>query len=76
VLQRIKNLTRAIIRITQKILVKIFLFILYCAGFGLTALFLMIFKRDVLIRKPKAQDTFWITAEGYAEDPEDSLKQS
>ena len=67
-LERTKNITQHIFRATQKVLLTVFLFILYVFGFGLTAIVLRIFNHRVLIRKPGIGDSFWIRAEGYEKE--------
>jgi hypothetical protein len=72
----IKIIIQALIRLIQKIIVTISLFLLYVFGFGITAVFMMFFNRETLIRHPDKEDTFWSKAAGYEEDIEASFRQS
>jgi hypothetical protein len=64
------------IRTTQKIIITILLFIIYIVGIGITKIFVMVFKREILTRRYRKKDSFWIEAEGYAANINDSLRQS
>lgn len=75
-LKHIKKISQVIIRVAQKILVTIFLTILYIIGFGATFIFICIFKRNFLFRNCKNDSTFWREATGYEPDPDGSLRQA
>lgn len=75
-LKFIQETIKTIIRLVQKILMAVFLFILYILGFGITFIFLFIFKRDILFKNHKKESTSWIKAAGYEPDAEGSLRQA
>lgn len=75
-MKRLKNLARKIIVAVQKILIAVFLFLIYFLGFGLTFLFTVIFNRRLLGIEPGQPDTCWVKAEGYQADIQDGLRQS
>ena len=75
-LARIKIIIGVLIRLIQKTVVTVSLFLLYIFGFGITVLLMVLFNRDALIRRADRQDTFWDKATGYEEDMEASLRQS
>ena len=72
--KRIKRIIQIIIRAIQKVLITIFLIILYVVGFGMTYLF--IFKKNILFKKHKKGKTFWVKAMGYELDADGSLRQA
>jgi len=61
--------------ILQKIIITLFLIIIYFAGFGLTLVFVLLFKHDVLAGE-SGNNTAWIDAEGYEPDIIDAARQS
>lgn len=73
---RIKIVIWSIVRLIQKLLVTIFLFLIYVFGFGLTAIFTLVFNRRLLRKGSKNEDTFWNQAKDYEGNMEDSLRQS
>ena len=75
-LKFIKKTIKTIIRVAQNILMTVFLSILYILGFGVTFIFLFIFKRGILFKKHKKESTFWIKAAGYEPDADGSLRQA
>ena len=75
-LKRIQKIIQNIIRVVQKVLAVIFLIILYVIGFGLTSLFLRIFKRDFLSKKCETNNACWCDALGYEVDKDDNLRQA
>jgi len=64
------------IRLIQKVIVTIFLFLIYVFGFGVTVIFMMLFNRDILIIRSDKKDTFWGKAKDYETDIESSFRQS
>jgi hypothetical protein len=60
----------------QKILIGISLTLIYFIGFGATLFLMMVFNRKALKGNGKNADTFWVNADGYSPDVEDSLRQS
>jgi len=71
-----KKIIQNLIRIIQKLLIIFLLTIIYFLGFGITLIFMVIFNRKVLACHSGSDDTFWIDAEGYGADMEDSVRQS
>jgi len=72
----IKKIIQNFIRIIQKILITIFLFIVYIIGIGVTLIFVMIFNRRLLGKTFKGKNTFWNEAKGYGADINSSMRQS
>jgi len=72
----IKKIIQNFIRIIQKILITIFLFIVYIIGIGVTLIFVMIFNRRLLGKTFKAKNTFWNEAKEYGADINSSMRQS
>jgi len=72
----LKRLVQNLIKIIQKILIVILLTIVYFLGFGFTLIFLMFFNRKILTGPGKDSNTFWIKAEGYRVNAQDSVRQS
>ncbi len=73
---RIKIIIQIFIRLIQKTIVTISLFLIYVFGFGVTVIFIMLFSRDILVRRYDKKDTFWSKAEDYETDIEGSFRQS
>ena len=74
-LKKIKLFIGIFVRVIQKVIIFISLFLLYLIGFGIVAIFLKIFNRKRLMQDDKV-DSFWIAAKGYEENLEKSLRQS
>lgn len=75
IFEKQKKLLLPIIERTQKIIVTIFLFLLYLFGFGLTAIVMLFFSRKLLGFTKKNKNTFWEDAKNYDSDINRSLKQ-
>lgn len=73
---RVKIIIWNFVRLVQKILVTVFLFLIYVFGFGMTVIFLLFFNQRILGKISKDQDTFWGEVQGYEINMEDSFKQS
>lgn len=73
---RIKIIIQIFIRLIQKTIVTISLFLIYIFGFGVTVIFIMLFSRDILVSRYDKKDTFWSKAEDYEADIEGSFRQS
>lgn len=71
-----KKITAFIVRRVQFVAVTAALVVLYAVGFGLTRLWILLFRRSFFARRRLRRDSFWIKAEGYGRDPEESLRQS
>jgi len=71
---RIQEILQPVIRIIQKILLAIFLTILYFFGFGLTLFFMVFFKRNILWGKPDSSGTFWNKTEDYDANLDNSAR--
>jgi hypothetical protein len=72
----LKIKTQKFIVIAQKILITIFLVLIYFVGFGLTLIFVLLFNKRIIFAKRGKLDTFWLEADGYEPDILDSMKQS
>ncbi len=57
-------------------ILKMLLFFVYYIGFGLTLLFVKIFKPALLKIKYAQADSFWLKAEDYVQSLEASARQS
>ena len=71
-----KKFINSYIRFVQKILITILLTLLYFFGFGLTYLYMIFFKRDVVFSKFKVKESYWKEAKDYDANIENSLNQS
>lgn len=58
-IKKIKKLIKAYVRFVQKILLFFFLSLLYFLGFGITKLFLYIFKIKLFKNKSLLKKSFW-----------------
>lgn len=74
--KKIKRFLQWYIKTVQKILITLLLTILYGVGFGVTLIFALIFQRRLLAGRGGKAGTFWVEAEGYQPDPDDSIRQS
>ena len=72
----LKKIIQSFIRIMQKALITILLIIIYIVGIGVTSLFAIIFKRQILKEKSKGKNSFWKEAKDYEADFNSSLRQS
>jgi hypothetical protein len=71
-----KAMIMRLVRAIQKILITVLLFFVYIFGFGLTLVWAMIFKRELLGRGIKMSSSFWRKADGYEAHFEDAMRQS
>jgi len=72
----LKRLLQKFIRIIQKILITFSLTVVYFLGLGITLIFIALFNRKIITSPDKDDYTFWVEAEGYQPDIEDSFRQS
>ena len=72
----LKKIIQNFIRIMQKVLITISLITVYIVGIGVTFVFAVIFKRQILKEKYRAKNTFWNEAKDYEADFNSSLRQS
>ncbi|MFH1397725.1 MAG: hypothetical protein ABIH27_04160 [Candidatus Omnitrophota bacterium] len=72
----LKRLLQKFIRIIQKILITVSLTVVYFLGMGITLIFIALFNRKIITKPSKDDHTFWVGAEGYQPDIEDSFRQS
>jgi len=72
----LKRLLQKFIRIVQKILITLSLTVVYFLGLGITLIFIALFNRKTITGFRKEDFTFWVEAEGYQPDIEDSFRQS
>lgn len=71
-----KALMMRLVRVMQKILITVLLFFVYIFGFGLTFIWAVIFKRELLGHRIKMSSSFWKKADGYEAHFEDAMRQS
>jgi hypothetical protein len=64
------------IRIIQKILIVLALTVVYFLGLGITLVFLIVFKRNLLTNASRAHKSFWVNSEGCEPDLANNLRQS
>ncbi len=72
----LKRLLQKFIRVIQKILITLSLTVVYFLGIGITLIFIAFFNRKIITSPSKDDYTFWVGAEGYQPDIEDSFHQS
>jgi cytochrome c biogenesis protein CcdA len=71
-----KKIFTKLVKVTQKIMITIFLILIYFLGFGITFLLVAIFNRKLIYGNLKNKDSSWLKAEGYDPDLQGSLRQS
>ncbi len=72
----LKRLLQKFIRIIQKVLITLSLTAVYFLGLGVTLIFVALIKRKIITSPSKDEPTFWVEAQGYQPDIEDSFRQS
>jgi len=72
----IRKMIQKYIRIIQKIFITVALFVFYILGFGVTLIFVTIFRRGLLGAGKREKNTFWKDAEGYENDINDCMRES
>ncbi|MEI8011968.1 MAG: hypothetical protein WCI27_05740 [Candidatus Omnitrophota bacterium] len=75
-MKHIREILQLVRLAVQKTLMMAFLVVLYLVGFGLTTLFVRLFKPGFLLRGFKMDEACWREASGYNVDQDDSLRQS
>ena len=70
-----KRFIKFYVRFIQKILITIFLTLLYFTVFSITKIF-MLFIPDKKRQQFVSKESYWIKAEGYTSDMESALEQS
>ena len=60
----------------QRLLVQLLLALLYLIGFGLTKLWISVFRRGLFSSGKKESVSFWLPAKDHAFDSHDSDRQS
>jgi len=68
---KFKNFIRSYVSIVQKLLIAVFLTLVYVFGIGLTHVFY-----SVIYKKRASRKSFWVNAEGYHRDFNESLRES
>ncbi len=58
-IDKFKKFTQAYVRLVQKILLFVLLFLLYLLGFGLTKIFIMIFRIKLFDTELLSKKSFW-----------------
>jgi hypothetical protein len=76
VVERLRRTQRPIVRVVQRVLLHGSLFLLYFIGFSLSRLFMTVFARRTLYRRPPAGSSGWREAEGYELDELRLTRQS
>ena len=71
-----KKILAKLVRAIQKIMITVFLILIYFLGFGITLLFMVLFNRKLIFRRLKSKDSSWLRAEEYDPGLEGSLRQS
>ena len=71
-----KKIISKIVSFIQKTVLLTLLFILYLVVYGVTALIIRLFRRDLIDPGSRGEDTFWFDAEGYSPDLNDLLRGS
>ena len=69
-----KRFIKFYVRFVQKILITIFLTLLYFIAFSITKFFMFVFPRKH--KQTINKNSYWLTAEGYTSDMESALEQS
>ena len=72
----LRKIQQFYIKTVQKILIFVFLLILYTIGFGITKLFIILFQSKIFKQKPINNKTYWEKAKGFEADYNKCLKQS
>ncbi|NQT90736.1 MAG: hypothetical protein HQ558_05730 [Candidatus Omnitrophica bacterium] len=72
----IKKITQRLIAVIQKILITVFLTLLYIFGFGIMFLLAAIFNRRLLRQGPASEGTLWSESQADTVDIETSMRQS
>jgi hypothetical protein len=67
-LERLKHYKAVITRVVLRALLLVLVLLLYVFGFGLTALYLLVFDRSRLFARPPAEGSWWSPARGYEAD--------
>ncbi len=72
----IKRIMQKFIKVVQIILITLLLTVTYFVVFGITVVFMIIFRRKILTGQNRYDNTFWIEAKGYELNNEDIFSQS
>jgi len=75
-IKMVRKIIQKYIRIIQKIIITIALFIIYIVGLGITLILVIIFNRRLLGVEKREKDTFWKDAEGYEADISECKRES
>jgi cytochrome c biogenesis protein CcdA len=65
-----------LVRIIQKVLITVFLFLIYFLGLGLTLIFIYLFSRKLIYSEARNRNSSWLETEGYVSDLEECFRQS
>ncbi len=76
IVRRLRELVRAVIRVAQRVVMAVSLFLVYFLALGLTKLFAAVFQRHLLRWDPAGRDSYWVPAKDYEPDHERSLRQT
>ena len=71
-----KKVSGKFIRAIQKILLAVFLVLIYFLGLGFTLILAILFNRKVIAGGKNHEDSSWSEAQGYGPDLSESLRQS
>ncbi len=72
----IKRMMQKFIKVVQIILITLLLTVTYFVVFGITVVFMIIFRRKILTGQNRYDNTFWIETKGYELNNEDIFSQS
>ncbi len=73
---KLRDATKVVIRLAQRVVMAVSLFFVYFVAVGLTKLLAAIFQRHLMRWDPAGQDSYWVPAEGYEPELERSLHQT
>jgi hypothetical protein len=73
---KLRDATKVVIRLAQRVVMAVSLFLVYFFAVGLTKALALVFQRHLVRWDPPGQDSYWVTAQGYDPDPERSLHQT
>ena len=76
IFERLKRFTRAVARITTRVLLAVGLFLIYVLAIGPTSLCMMVFARSRFASYRVREKGYWTPADGYAPDLPDAERQS
>lgn len=76
ILDHLRGAVRTIIRMAQRVVMAISLFLVYFVAMGATWVLAWAFARRLVRRSRTGLDSYWEPAEGYDPDPDQAIHQS